>query len=127
VFGLMIAPSIGFYMVFLYLVQYMQDVGRIGLGDVNTLNMAVLLIVLPAAGLLSDRIGRRPIMLGALACLLLLAIPLFARLHSGHIGEILPRAIRPHPPGRHCAWASSRIARGAILDRSALHGGCRFL
>jgi MHS family proline/betaine transporter-like MFS transporter len=88
VFGLMIAPSIGFYMVFLYLVQYMQDVGRIGLGDVNTLNMAVLLIVLPAAGLLSDRIGRRPVMLGALACLLLLAIPLFALLHSGHIGEI---------------------------------------
>jgi MHS family proline/betaine transporter-like MFS transporter len=89
--GLMIAPSVGFYMIFLYLVQYLQGIGRIGPGeafDINTLNMAVLLMVLPAAGHVSDRIGRRPLMIGALAGLLVLAVPLFTLLHSRDVEDI---------------------------------------
>lgn len=89
--GLMIAPSVGFYMIFLYLVQYLQGIGRIGPGeafDINTLNMAVLLMVLPAAGHVSDRIGRRPLMIGALAGLVVLAVPLFTLLHSRDVEDI---------------------------------------
>jgi MHS family proline/betaine transporter-like MFS transporter len=47
--------------------------------------MAILLMVLPAAGYVSDRIGRRPPMVGALVGLVLLAVPLFTLLQSGDL------------------------------------------
>jgi len=83
--GLMIAPSIGFYMIFIYLVQYLQ--GRKGISpgeafDINTLSMAILLMILPAAGYVSDWIGRRAPMIVALAGVLVLAVPLFTLLQS---------------------------------------------
>lgn len=51
--------------------------------QVNTLAMLVLLLLMPFGAWLSDRVGRRPVLLGALGSLTLAAIPLFAWILSG--------------------------------------------
>ena len=38
VIGLMTAPSIGFYMVFIYLVQYLQEIGGLSGGEAFDIN-----------------------------------------------------------------------------------------
>jgi MHS family proline/betaine transporter-like MFS transporter len=49
--------------------------------DINTLAIVVLLLLIPLAGALSDRIGRKPVLLGATGGLLVLAWPLFWLMH----------------------------------------------
>jgi MHS family proline/betaine transporter-like MFS transporter len=85
IIGLNLVATVGFYMMFVYLVQYMQDAAHIAAADaldINTFNMAILLLVMPAAGYVSDRIGRKPVTFAALGLLIILAWPLFTLLHS---------------------------------------------
>ena len=59
--GINIVAAIGFYMIFVYLVQYMVEFSHIGEAaalTINSMNMAVLLFIIPAAGYASDIIGR---------------------------------------------------------------------
>ncbi len=84
--GINIVAAIGFYMIFVYLVQYMVEFSHIGEAaalTINSMNMAVLLFIIPAAGYASDIIGRKPTMLAALSLLILCALPLFKLLQSG--------------------------------------------
>ncbi len=72
--------AVGFYTVFVYLVTYFDKVVRLSPAaalDINSLNMLALLLVLPAAGALSDRLGRKPMLLAATAGGLIFAWPLF--------------------------------------------------
>jgi MHS family proline/betaine transporter-like MFS transporter len=50
--------------------------------DINTISMALLLVVAVAMGWLSDRIGRRPVLLVATAFAFVAAWPLFRLMHS---------------------------------------------
>jgi MHS family proline/betaine transporter-like MFS transporter len=80
VFGMGLMIGVGFYMAFVYAVTFVQQVGHVGAGaalDVNTANMVVLLATTVGAGALSDRIGRRPLLIGSTLAMLLLAYPLF--------------------------------------------------
>src|SRR5215207_1221996 len=84
--GINIVAAIGFYMIFVYLVQYMVEFSHIGEAaalTINSMNMAVLLFIIPAAGYASDIIGRKATMLAALSLLILCALPLFKLLQSG--------------------------------------------
>jgi len=75
-----VANGIGFYIVFVFLVTYMQSVGGIGEAEaleINTINMAALLAMMPFSGWLSDRIGRKPLLIVGTVGLLLLSWPLF--------------------------------------------------
>src|SRR5207248_7653216 len=62
--------AVGFYLIFVYVVTYLKEVVHLQAAqalDINTLNMMVLLLLVPLAGAISDRIGRRPLLLWAAA------------------------------------------------------------
>jgi MHS family proline/betaine transporter-like MFS transporter len=76
--------GVGFYVAFVFLVTYMQTIGKVSEAtalEINTLNMIALLAILPAAGWLSDRIGRKPLLIAGIGGLLVLSWPLFWALH----------------------------------------------
>jgi MHS family proline/betaine transporter-like MFS transporter len=66
--GLSVFNSVGFYLMFVYIVSWLQFADGIAPAralEINTLSMVMLLPLIVAMGWLSDRIGRRPVMTGA--------------------------------------------------------------
>jgi MFS transporter, MHS family, proline/betaine transporter len=88
--GLSVYSAVTFYIGFVYLVSWLQTTDRIPPSrslEINSLSMMILLPVLIAAGWLSDRIGRKPLMLFASMGGLIGALPLFWLLN--HPSELL--------------------------------------
>ncbi len=73
--------SVGFYTTFVYSATWLQQIAQVpgsrALG-INTAAMALLLVVSPIAGSMSDRYGRRPVLAWAAGGLALFAYPLMA-------------------------------------------------
>jgi MFS transporter, MHS family, proline/betaine transporter len=82
--GLGAVGAVGFYMCFVYVTTYLRQVDHIAQStalDINTISMAMLLLLLTPVGALSDRIGRKPLLLAATGVMFLMASPLFWMLH----------------------------------------------
>lgn len=82
--GFNVINAVGFYMVFVFVVTYLKEVVHVRAAqalDINTINMGLLLMVIPAAGALSDRIGRKPLLMVSSMGILVLAWPLFRLMH----------------------------------------------
>jgi MHS family proline/betaine transporter-like MFS transporter len=83
--ALSVFNSVGFYLMFVYIVSWLQLVDGIAparaLG-INTISMALLLPLMLATAWLSDRIGRRPVLMAATAFAFIAAWPLFWLMHS---------------------------------------------
>ena len=82
--GLSVFNAVGFYVGFVYLVSWLQTADGIAPAralEINSLSMAVLLPVVIATGFLTDRIGRKPVLM--LACFLgfVGAVPVFLLLN----------------------------------------------
>jgi MHS family proline/betaine transporter-like MFS transporter len=78
--GLSLFNAVGFYVSFVYLVSWLQTADGIAPAralEINSLSMTILLPVLIAAGLLSDRFGRKPFLLLATGLAFFGALPLF--------------------------------------------------
>src|SRR5262249_24864690 len=68
--ALSVFNSVGFYLMFVYIVSWLQFADNIPPATalaINSTSMAVMLPVMVLMGWLSDRYGRRPMMLGATA------------------------------------------------------------
>jgi MHS family proline/betaine transporter-like MFS transporter len=90
--GLGAVGAVGFYMAFVYVTTYLRQVDHLAQStalDINTISMVVLLLLLAPVGALSDRIGRKPVLLVATGGMLILAWPLFWLMHSGTFVVIL--------------------------------------
>jgi MHS family proline/betaine transporter-like MFS transporter len=78
--------AVGFYLVFLYMVSWLQSVDGVDPARALTINTASMMTMIPialAAGWLSDRIGGRPpVMLAAMAAAMVGAVPLFLLMHQ---------------------------------------------
>ena len=97
VLSLNIGECVGFYAAFVYVIDYIQtEAGQSQAFAfaLNTRVMALLLLFYPIAAWISDRVGRRPLLIVGSLLLTLGGIPIFMLLHSGNAvlisrGEVL--------------------------------------
>jgi MHS family proline/betaine transporter-like MFS transporter len=84
--------AVGFYTTFVYAPTWLEQVAQVPARtalEINSLAMALSLLVLPIAGMASDRLGRRPALLIASGAFALLAYPLMALMARGEPVGIL--------------------------------------
>ena len=82
--GLGAVGAVGFYMSFVYVTTYLRQTDHIAQStalDINTISMAALLLLLAPVGAVSDRYGRKPVLLAAAGGMFTMAWPLFRMLH----------------------------------------------
>jgi MHS family proline/betaine transporter-like MFS transporter len=92
VVGLCIANAVGFYLIFVYVTTWLKLYAQMKIGSallVNSINMAIMLGVILAAGWLSDKIGRKPVMAAAAIGMALFAWPLMALMQTGDFVNVL--------------------------------------
>ncbi len=90
--GVICLSGAGFYLIFVYSVTYMNVVLHDSMRaafDINTASIALLLLAYPFGAWLSDRIGRRPVLMLFAAAMLLLAWPLYRLMHSADPWAVL--------------------------------------
>jgi MFS transporter, MHS family, proline/betaine transporter len=78
--GLSVFNAVGFYVSFVYLVSWLQTADGMAPAralEINSMSMALLLPVMIATGILSDRIGRKPVLLAATVLGFVGAVPAF--------------------------------------------------
>lgn len=78
--GFKVFEAVGFYTIFVYLTTYFTQVVQIPKYQalyINTISMCFAMLIIPLAGTISDRIGRKPLMIGTALAMLVLAHPLF--------------------------------------------------
>lgn len=84
--GMEIFMNVTFYVVLVYLLTYQEVYVGFAPGQaalVSTLASALGLVVVPLAGIASDRYGRKPVLLMAAVALTILSVPLFMLMGRG--------------------------------------------
>ena len=84
--------AVSVYLVFIYLTSYLHSFLKVPLHralSANTIAMVFLMCIIPFMGRLSDRFGRKPMLLAALAGFALFSVPLFGLLFKCAFWAIL--------------------------------------
>jgi len=92
--------TVAYYIALIYMTTYMTKVGKLPQGTalwIATGSLAVMIMLLPGLGRLSDRVGRRPLMLFSCAAFIVLGYPFFLMASSGNlaltiVGQLLMMA-----------------------------------
>jgi MFS transporter, MHS family, proline/betaine transporter len=95
--GFKVLESVGFYLMFVYAATYLTEIVGIAKSRalaINTIGMAAAVLMLPVAGAISDRIGRKPLLLISSGAIIVFAWPLFnlmwhPRLSAPLLGQII--------------------------------------
>lgn len=88
IIGLVVIHNVGFYIVFTFLPSYFTKTLEFTKTDAFvsiTIASIVALVLIPPLGALSDRIGRKPLLIAGSVGFALLAYPLFLLLNSGSL------------------------------------------
>ncbi len=83
--------AVGFYLMFVYIIAWLKlaaDMGAKTALWINSINMAILIVVVFGMSRLSDRIGRKPILAGAAIGIMVLAWPLMRLMQTGDIAHV---------------------------------------
>ncbi|WP_420037192.1 MFS transporter [Streptomyces sp. cg28] len=111
--GLMTAMHVPFYAVLTYLVTYETD--HLGHSADNAALLSTVisllgLVLVPLFGGLSDRVGRKPVFVGATVALLVLSTPAFLLMRAGLVGTwiagLLLGAILAAILGTYAVWSA---------------------
>lgn len=89
---LVFLPAMGFYLCFVYLSSYLFLYLKIPLHTalvINSISMGVILLIIPYIGYLSDKFGRKPILLLGGISVCLFSYPLFILLAKGTFVTVL--------------------------------------
>jgi MFS family permease len=84
-FGLVICGTISFYVVLVYMPTFARTQLQIPLADAFTaqvIGLVCLTLVTPLCGALSDRVGRKPVLMAATIAYFVLLYPLFNWVHA---------------------------------------------
>jgi MHS family proline/betaine transporter-like MFS transporter len=79
--GIVIAGTISFYIILLYMPTFARVQLHLALDQVffaQSVSLACTVVLTPISGIVSDRIGRKPVVMSALILYLVLTYPLFA-------------------------------------------------
>jgi MHS family proline/betaine transporter-like MFS transporter len=90
--GLSVFNAVSFYLLFVYIVSWVQLADGIAPAHalaINTVSMVLLLPCMILMGALSDRLGRKPILLAATALAFVSAVPLFWLMHHNQPSLVL--------------------------------------
>jgi MHS family proline/betaine transporter-like MFS transporter len=90
--GLMLVPSVGFYLMFIYAASYLTEHMHVSTAralDINTLGLLVMLVLVVPSASLSDRIGRKPVLYVVSMGMFALAWPLWRLMLEGSFTAIL--------------------------------------
>jgi MHS family proline/betaine transporter-like MFS transporter len=91
VISISLVNAVAFYLIFVYIIAWLKLATDMSAGDallINSLNMAILLGVILVMSRLSDRIGRKPILVAAAFGLLLFSWPLMSLMETGTIVNV---------------------------------------
>jgi MFS transporter, MHS family, proline/betaine transporter len=78
--GFKVLDAVGFYLMFVYTATYLTEIVGIAKSRalaINTIGMAAAMVMLPLSGALSDRVGRKPLLLLSAGAIIIFAMPLF--------------------------------------------------
>lgn len=116
IIGLVIVHNVGFYVVFTYLPTYFTKTLGFTKTDafvsITVASVVALLLILPLAAL-SDRIGRKPLLIAGAVGFAVFAYPLFALFNAGSLGA----AIGAHAglAALEAVFVSASLAAGTEL------------
>jgi MFS transporter, MHS family, proline/betaine transporter len=100
VIGLFLIFNVGYYVVFTflpsYLIKTLHHSKTASFVSITLASLVALILILPLAAL-SDRVGRRPLLIAGSGAFIVLAYPLFLLLNSGSLVAAI---------GAHCALAA---------------------
>jgi MHS family proline/betaine transporter-like MFS transporter len=85
-FGFTIVWTVCFYVLLSYMPTYTQKYVKLSASAAlwaNTIGLLVLVVAIPLMGILSDRIGRKPLLLACCLAFIVLPYPIFSFLISG--------------------------------------------
>ena len=91
-FTVAVAYFAGYYVVYIYLPVWLQATVRVAPGVASlstTLTLLSALVVIPVAGLLSDRYSRRALLFAGAGGMAVLALPAFALLQTGSTAAVI--------------------------------------
>jgi MFS transporter, MHS family, proline/betaine transporter len=86
-FGVTLHNTVAYYIALVYMTSYMTSVGKLPQGTalwIGTSSLAVFVLLLPFVGSLSDRIGRRPLLIASCIGYAVLGYPFFLMASSGN-------------------------------------------
>jgi len=87
--GFNVVNAVGFYMIFVYAVTWLKETAHVTTAralDINSLNMFLMLLMIPLAALMADRFGRKVVLMSAMIGIVLFSYPLFWLMHHGSDG-----------------------------------------
>ena len=90
--ALSVFNAVSFYVMFVYVASWLQTADGIAPAhalEINTISMLILLPVLLASGWLSDRFGRKPILIFSTSLAVVVAMPLFWMMYHPSLALIL--------------------------------------
>jgi MFS transporter, MHS family, proline/betaine transporter len=88
-FGITLHNTVAYYISLVYMTGYLINIGGIPQPTaqlIGTICLAIFIVLIPFAGMLSDRIGRRPQLMISCVGFALLGYPFFLLASSGHAG-----------------------------------------
>ena len=122
--GIVTSGTISFYVILLYMPTFARVQLHLPLDQAflaQAISLACMIVITPLSGLLSDLIGRKPIMIGALSLYFVLVYPLFSWLHDNpSFGSLATVANCPLLFARRLLWSDFHGCRGAVRDSVAI-------